>query len=141
MHSCLFCQIVADETPSYRIAETERAIALMDIFPATPGHALVIPRRHSADALEAEAEDLTACMTLAASVGRAVVAGLGADGVTFQSLARPAAGQTVFHSHIHVIPRYEGDQFAFPWPSVPGDLAQIEANAERLRAAFSNDES
>ncbi|MBJ7333707.1 MAG: HIT domain-containing protein, partial [Thermoleophilia bacterium] len=96
MHSCLFCQIVAEEIPSYRIAETERAIALMDIFPATPGHALVIPRRHSADALEAAAEDLTACMTLAASVGRAAVAGLGADGVTFQTLARSAAGQTIF---------------------------------------------
>ena len=53
MHSCLFSQIVAEEIPSHRIAETERAIALMDIFPATPGHALVIPRRHSADALEA----------------------------------------------------------------------------------------
>ncbi len=140
MHSCLFCQIVAEEIPSYRIAETERAIALMDIFPATPGHALVIPRRHSADALEAAADDLTACMTLAASVGRAAVAALGADGVTFQSLARPAAGQTIFHVHIHVIPRYEGDQFAFPWPSMPGEVTVIEAQAERLRGAFTNDE-
>ncbi len=140
MHSCLFCQIVAEEIPSYRIAETERAIALMDIFPATPGHALVIPRRHSADALEAETEDLTACMTLAASVGRAAVAGLGADGVTFQTLARSAAGQTIFHVHIHVIPRQDGDQFAFPWPSVPGDVTEIEAQAERLRGAFTNDE-
>ena len=141
MGSCLFCQIIADEIPSYRIAETERAIAFMDIFPATPGHALVIPRRHSADALEAADEDLAACMTLAAGVGRAALAGLGADGVTFQSLARPAAGQTVFHSPIHVSPRHDGDQFAFPWPSVPGDLAEIEAHADRLRTAFSNDES
>ena len=140
MYSCLFCQIVASEIPSYPIAETERAIAFMDIFPATPGHALVIPRRHSADALEAASEDLTACMTLAASVGRAAIAALGADGVTFQSLARPAAGQTVFHSHIHVIPRQDGDQFAFPWPSIPGDLTEIEAQAERLRNAFSNGE-
>jgi histidine triad (HIT) family protein len=141
MGSCLFCQIIADEIPAYRIAETERAIAFMDIFPATPGHALVIPRRHSTDALDAADEDLAACMTLAASVGRAAVAALGADGITFQSLARPAAGQTVFHSHIHVIPRRDGDQFAFPWPSAPGDLTEIEAHADRLRTVLSNDES
>ena len=139
MGSCLFCQIIADEISSYRIAETERAVAFMDIFPATPGHALVIPRRHSADALDAADEDLAACITLAARVGRAAVAGLGVDGVTFQSLARAAAGQTVFHSHIHVIPRRAGDQFVFPWPSLPGDLTEIEAQAERLRKAFSND--
>ena len=139
MSSCLFCQIVVGEIPAFRIAETEHAIAFMDIFPATPGHALVIPRRHSADALEAPSEDLTACMALAAGVGRAAVAGLGADGVTFQSLARPAAGQTVFHVHIHVIPRQDGDQFVFPWPALPGDLTEIEAHAECLRGALSND--
>ena len=139
MSPCLFCQIVAGEIPAYWIAETERAIAFMDIFPATPGHALVIPRRHSAEALEAASDDLTACMALAASVGRAAVAGLGAEGVTFQSLARPAAGQTVFHSHIHVIPRQDGDQFVFPWPALPGDPTEIEAYADRLRGAFTND--
>jgi histidine triad (HIT) family protein len=78
-------------------------------------------------------------MALAASVGRAAVAELGVDGVTFQSLARPAAGQTVFHLHIHVIPRQDGDQFVFPWPAQPGELTEIEAHAERLRGALTND--
>lgn len=137
MSSCLFCQIVAGEIPAIRIAETEQAIAFMDIFPATPGHALVIPRRHAADALAASDQDLAACMSLAATVGRAAVSELGAAGVTFQSLARPAAGQTVFHVHIHVIPRRDGDRFGFPWPSVAGDLAEIEGYAERLRASLS----
>ncbi|MGI9117255.1 MAG: HIT family protein [Gaiellales bacterium] len=136
MSDCLFCRIVAEEIPAVRIAETDRAIAFMDIFPAAPGHALVIPRAHADDVLGAADEDLAACMQLAARVGEAAVAELGATGVTFQSLARPDAGQTVFHLHIHVIPRMAGDGFAFPWPQQEGDLAVIEGHAARLRAAL-----
>lgn len=136
MTDCLFCRIVTGDVPAIRIAETERAIAFMDIFPAAPGHALVIPRAHSDDALGADDQDLAACMQLAARVGQAAVAELGATGVTFQSLARPDAGQTVFHLHIHVIPRVAGDGFAFPWPQADGDLAQIEGHAARLRGAL-----
>jgi histidine triad (HIT) family protein len=128
MSTCLFCQIISGEIPALRVAETERAIAFMDIFPATPGHTLVVPRAHAVDA----------CMALAARVGRAAEAELGAEGVVFQTLARPAAGQTVFHVHIHVIPRRANDGFAFPWPSVAGDLADIEMLAERLRAGVEN---
>lgn len=136
MPDCLFCKIVAGAIPAIRIAETERAIAFMDIFPAAPGHALVIPRAHSDDALGAPDADLAACMHLASRVGNAAVAALGATGVTFQSLARPDAGQTVFHLHVHVIPRVAGDEFAFPWPHAEGDLAEIEGHAARLRAAL-----
>ena len=136
MTDCLFCQIVAGDIPAIRIAETERAIAFMDIFPAAPGHALVIPKAHAADALEASPEDLAACLQLASQVGNAAVAQLGATGVTFQSLARPDAGQTVFHLHIHVIPRVAGDGFTFPWPHRDGDIAEIEGHAARLRSAL-----
>ena len=136
MSDCLFCKIVAGDVPAIRIAESERAIAFMDIFPAAPGHALVIPRAHSDDALEADDADLAACMHLASRVGSAAIAQLGSTGVTFQSLARPDAGQTVFHLHIHVIPRVAGDDFTFPWPHVDGDIAEIEGHAARLRAAL-----
>lgn len=136
MPDCLFCKIVDGEIPAMRIAETERALAFMDIFPAAPGHALVIPRAHADDALTADDADLAACMQLAARVGDAAVTQLGATGVTFQSLARPDAGQTVFHLHIHVIPRMAGDGFTFPWPHAEGDLAEIEGHAARLRAAL-----
>ena len=71
MSDCLFCRIAAGELPAARIAETERAIAFMDIFPAAPGHALVIPRAHADDALGASDEDLAACMQL--EIGRAHV--------------------------------------------------------------------
>lgn len=136
MSDCLFCRIAADDVPSVRIAETERAIAFMDIFPAVPGHALVIPRAHADDALGASDEDLAACMQLASRIGRAAVDALGATGVTFQSLARPDAGQTVFHLHVHVLPRTAGDGFASPWPVSEGDMAEIEALGARLRAAL-----
>ena len=136
MTDCLFCKIVAGDIPAIRIAETDRAIAFMDIFPAAPGHALVIPRAHHDDALGASDEDLAACMQLASRVGQAAVSQLGATGVTFQSLARPDAGQTVFHLHIHVIPRVAGDAFTFPGPHVEGDLAEIEGHAARLRSAL-----
>lgn len=139
MSECLFCKIVVGDVPAIRIAETERAIAFMDIFPAAPGHALVIPKAHADDALQAAAEDLAACMQLASCVGNAAVEALGATGVTFQSLARPDAGQTVFHLHVHVIPRVAGDGFAFPWPHRDGDLAEIEGHAARLRAVLPPD--
>ena len=136
MSDCLFCRIVADEIPAIRIAETDRTIAFMDIFPAAPGHALVIPRAHASDVLATDEADLAACLHLAARVGSAAESTLGATGVTFLSLARPDAGQTVFHTHIHVIPRVAGDDFAFPWLSREGDLAEIEGHAARLRSAL-----
>lgn len=136
MGDCLFCRIAAGEIPAIRVAETERAIAFMDIFPAAPGHALVIPRDHADDALGASDEDLAACMQLASRVGQAAVDALGATGVTFQTLARPDAGQTVFHLHIHVIPRVAGDGFTSPWTPAEGDLAELEGIGARLRAAL-----
>ena len=136
MSDCLFCRIADGDIPSTRIAETERAIAFMDIFPATPGHALVIPRAHADDALCATDEDLAACMQLASRIGRAAIDGLGATGVTFQTVARPDGGQTVFHLHIHVIPRVAGDGFSAPWEPVAGDPAAIEDHAARLRGAL-----
>ncbi len=135
MKGCLFCRIVSGEIPALRIAENEEAIAFMDVNPALPGHALVIPRVHTDDALVASDASLAACMALAARVGRAAEAALGATGVSFFSFARPDGGQTVFHLHLHVIPRQADDGFAL-WPHVPGDFAAIGEIAERLRAAL-----
>ena len=136
MDECIFCRIAAGAIPAQVIAEDERAIAFMDIAPAVPGHALVIPRDHAEDALAAADGDLAACLALAARVGRAAVAELGADGVNILSSARPAAGQTVFHLHLHVLPRSAGDGFSFPWHEAGGDAAAIAAAGERLRAAL-----
>jgi len=134
MSECLFCAIAAGAIPARVIAETENAIAFMDIAPAAPGHALVIPRTHHDDALGASPEALAACMELAASVGRAAEAALDATGVSFFSFARADGWQTVFHLHIHVVPRSADDGLVVPWPSAPADPDEIAQIAERLAA-------
>ncbi len=134
MPDCIFCAIVAGELPATRIASTERAIAFMDINPATRGHALVIPRAHARDVHDVAAEDLAACAALAARVAGLARDRLGADGVNLLNSAGAAAWQTVFHFHIHVIPRYDGDPLRLPWTPGAGDAQEI-AQAAALLAA------
>jgi histidine triad (HIT) family protein len=130
---CLFCKIVAGEIPATVIAEREHALAFMDINPATRGHALVVPRAHSADLLEIGAEDLAACTALAAEVAALARQRLGAEGVNLLNSSGAAAWQTVFHFHLHVIPRYVGDPLRLPWSPAPGDPDEIAQAAALLR--------
>jgi histidine triad (HIT) family protein len=130
---CLFCGIVAGSIPSERIDENERTVALMDINPATRGHALVVPRVHSKNLLEISEEDLTATMLAARRLARRMTDVLDADGVDLLNACGEAAWQTVFHFHVHVVPRYEDDPLKLPWVPEPGDPDQIAATAARLR--------
>ncbi len=130
MEDCLFCRIVAGSVPSARVYEDERTIAILDIFPATRGHALVIPRAHSTDVHDAARADVLACAVAAQTVAGMAAERLGADGVTILQSNGPAAWQTVFHYHVHVIPRYEGDPLRLPWtppadPAAARDLQDI----------------
>ena len=134
MADCIFCAIVAGELPASVIASDERAIAIMDINPATRGHALVIPRAHSQDIHEIGAEDLAAVIALAQIVAGRARDQLGAEGVNLLNSAGRAAWQTVFHFHIHVIPRYSGDPLVLPWVPAPGDGDEIAAAAAALSA-------
>jgi len=131
---CLFCKIVAGEIPSTRVDEDERTIAFMDINPATRGHLLVIPREHSADLLEVPLDDLVACVWMAQRLARKVKDRLGADGVNVLNSCGAAAWQTVFHFHVHVIPRYANDPLRLPWVPGPGDREEIMAAADALTA-------
>ena len=131
--NCLFCKIVAGEIPAQIIAEDERTVTFMDINPATRGHALVVPRRHAANVLEIEPEDLSATVLAAQRLAQRVSQRLGADGVNLLNSCGSAAWQTVFHLHIHVIPRYEGDPLKLPWVPGPGDPDEIAAAAQELR--------
>jgi histidine triad (HIT) family protein len=131
---CLFCKIVAGDIPSTRVYEDERTIAFMDINPGSRGHLLVVPRAHSADLLEIEAEDLEAVARTAQLLARRVTDKLSADGVNLINSCGALAWQTVFHFHVHVIPRYEGDTLRLPWQPAPGDRDEIAAAARALTA-------
>lgn len=135
MSDCLFCQIVAGAIPATVIASDDRAMAFMDINPATRGHALVIPRAHSRDIHEIGRDDLIACAAMAQQVAGRASSALGAQGVNLLHSAGRAAWQTVFHFHIHVIPRYDGDPLSLPWVPAPGDAQEIAAAAADLSRA------
>jgi histidine triad (HIT) family protein len=130
---CLFCKIVAGELPATIVAEDERTVAFMDINPATRGHALVVPRNHVTNLLEIEHDDLAATVVAAQGLARRVTERLGADGVNLLNSCGQAAWQTVFHFHVHVIPRYVDDPLTLPWRPAPGDADEIESAADALR--------
>jgi len=130
---CIFCKIIAGELPSQIVDQDERTVAFMDIAPATPGHLLVVPREHSRDLLEIDPEDLTATVLAAQRLAQRVHERLGADGVNLLNSRGAAAWQTVFHFHVHVIPRYDGDPLRLPWTPQEGDADEIAGVAEKLR--------
>jgi histidine triad (HIT) family protein len=130
---CIFCQIVAGELPAYKIREDEHTLAFMDINPATRGHALVIPRRHARNLLEIAPEDLSATVLAAQQLARRLTDRLGAEGVNLLNSCGSAAWQTVFHFHVHVIPRYRDDPMKLPWTPAPGDMDEIAATAQELQ--------
>jgi histidine triad (HIT) family protein len=106
----------------------------MDINPATRGHALVVPKKHVADLSEIEPDELAHCALLAQDIARRALERLGADGVNLVNACGTAAWQTVFHFHIHVVPRYAGrDGLEMPWIPTPGDPQEIAGAAEALR--------
>ncbi len=130
---CLFCQIIAGQLPAQIIDSDQRTVAFMDISPATRGHALVVPRRHAKDLLEIDPEDLAATFVAAQRLAGRVLERLDADGVNLLNACGSAAWQTVFHFHVHVIPRYADDPLRLPWTPAPGDIEKIAAAAARLR--------
>jgi len=130
---CLFCGIVAGDVPGQIVDSDEHTVAFMDINPATRGHALVVPRRHSADLMDVSDEDLTHTMLAARRLARRIRDTLDPDGFNILNSCGAAAWQTVFHFHVHVIPRYADDPLKLPWVPGPGDADEISAVAEQLR--------
>ncbi len=129
---CLFCAIVAGDIPARRIYEDEVAIAFLDIHPWQEGHTLVVPRRHTVDAL-ADDEALAEIAPAVARVGRLLKERLGAQACNILSNAGPVSGQEVLHTHVHVLPRYaDNPGIAGMRGPVDSDLDAVE---ERLRRA------
>lgn len=139
-NDCLFCGIVAGTVPCAKVAEDETTLAFMDIDPGADGHLLVIPKRHSDDLIDIDADDLVATTLAAQRIAKAVLSELGADGVNLLNCCRPAGWQSVFHFHLHVIPRYVDkakDRMELPYePGQPADLEAIAERAKVLAAAL-----
>jgi histidine triad (HIT) family protein len=132
---CIFCKIVAGELPATLVDEDEHTIAFMDINPATRGHALVIPRIHTRDLLSIDEHELAAVALAAKRLAARAKQRLGADGINVINSCGAAAWQTVFHFHVHVIPRYKDDPLRLPWVPSPGDPVEISAAAAAIGLA------
>lgn len=137
---CLFCGIVAGEVPHTKVSEDETTYAFMDVNPASDGHLLVIPKRHSVDLLEIPPGNLTAVTLTEQRIARTVIEELGAVEVNLLNCCGADVWQTVLHFHLHVVPRYVDkakDRLVLPWqPGVPGSTGTIAALGSRLLAAL-----
>ena len=125
---CIFCKILTGELPSERVDEDEHTLAFMDLNPWTRGHALVVPRRHSRNLYEIPEDDLSRTAAAAQRLSRRMRDRLGADGVNLLNSSEPAAWQTIWHFHVHVIPRYADDPLELPTRprrAEPEELARV----------------
>lgn len=130
---CVFCKIVRGELPAAKVLETEHALAVLDIGPLKPGHALLIPRAHHATLPELPDELAAATAALLPRLCRAVKAAARAEGLNVLVNVGPVAGQSVDHVHWHVIPRHAGDRVRWPWE--PGRYEGDEMEAMRRAVA------
>lgn len=132
----VFAKILRGELPCHKLYEDDHTLAIMDIMPRGDGHALVIPKAPSRNILDIAPGDLHAVMDTVQKLARAVVRAFAADGTTIQQFSEPAGGQVVFHTHVHVIPRFEGVKLR-PHTGEMADNDVLAAQAEKIRAALS----
>ncbi len=125
INDCIFCKIIAGEIPSKRIYEDEEFLAFLDIFPASRGHSLVIPKKHHEDIHTISAGLYGQLATSAKKVADILQRKLGSEGTTIFQMNREAGWQTVFHIHMHVIPRWSGDSLPKPWDIAPADESEL----------------
>jgi len=131
---CIFCKIIRGEIPSFKLFEDDQVLAFMDINPVHPGHALVIPKLHTPNIFEAPPEWSAVTINGIQRLARAVEKTVKPDGINVLQANGPGAAQSVFHLHMHVVPRKTGDELPMNWGIRPGDMAEIEALAADIRA-------
>lgn len=134
---CLFCEIVAGRAPASMVYQDDATIAFMDLFPVHPGHLLVVPRIHVRDLLDCPPDVAGQLFAASARLAPAVVAATGADGFNVWTANGKAAGQEIFHLHLHILPRFDDDTFGLRFPKdYPREAARAELNrmAERISA-------
>ena len=131
----IFAKILAGDIPSVKLYEDENTLAFMDVMPQAPGHLLVIPKQGSRNLLDADPAVLSKLMPVVQKLARAAKEAFDADGVFVAQFNEPAAGQTVFHLHFHVIPRHDGLPLK-PHSGGMEDIEVLKANAEKIKAVL-----
>jgi histidine triad (HIT) family protein len=133
---CIFCEIVAGSAPSEAVGENDRALAFMDINPAADGHTLVISKAHAEDIWDLSSEDGAAVWALTARVAGAIRTGLEPDGLTLFQANRRAGWQDVFHFHLHLVPRWTGDELVRSWEPSDARRESISVTAVGIRSGL-----
>lgn len=133
---CIFCKLANGVFPTNSVYEDDDFKVILDAGPAAKGHSLVIPKNHSENALDADAETLGKAMVIAAKTGNAIKKAFGCDGINIVQNNGEAAGQTVFHLHIHVIPRYKDDKVGISWTPGTDTDENYKKTAQEIRENF-----
>ena len=134
MTNCVFCKIVAKQIPASVVYEDEAALAFMDLGQVNPGHVLVAAKAHAENVYELDEAQAAAVFRAAAKVARAVRDAFGPQGLSIYQANGSAAGQTVFHFHMHLVPRHENDGMNLTWPVKNPPRKALETNAAKIRA-------
>ena len=133
---CIFCAIVEGRIPSSKVYEDEYVFAFMDIAPANPGHLLIIPKQHYRNIFDMPAEVGSKIMEAAVPLASAIRQALNPDGLNLFQSNEAAGFQTVFHFHLHLIPRWEGDPLQLPWKPSEGNIEEINNIATKIQKAL-----
>ncbi len=132
MSDCIFCKIAAGEIPSVTLYEDEDFRVIFDIAPASKGHAVLLPKAHAANLFELPEETAAKAILVAKKVGAAMMEAFGCDGLNVLQNNGEAAGQTVFHYHMHLIPRYAGDGVGISWKTGSADMDALKVKAAEV---------
>lgn len=132
-NNCIFCKIANGEIPAATIYEDGEFRVILDLGPASKGHALILPKRHFRDICDADEAVMANILPLAAKIGTAMKGGLGASGFNVVQNNGASAGQTVFHLHVHVIPRYEGGPEMVSWAPGKAESEELRQIAEKIK--------
>ncbi|MEK7139899.1 MAG: HIT family protein [Patescibacteria group bacterium] len=132
---CIFCEIIAGAIPAAVVYEDEESIAFLDITPINQGHVLVVPKHHSRNIFDARHETLAPLMRSVQKIAHAVRAGTGAEGINIHMNNESAAGQAVFHTHIHIIPRFHEDGIIM-WKGHPYSDGEMQKLATQIKTAL-----
>lgn len=134
---CIFCAVIARTVPASFVYEDDVAVAFLDLFPVHRGHTLVVPRTHASDLLSCPSDVVAHLLCVCADVAPALVTATGADAFNVWTANGRAAGQQVFHLHLHILPRFKNDKFGLRFPKdypKQADRGELDATAAAIRS-------